>query len=129
MIVYSCKSDTISPAEEDDVILSVTAPQKSAIFAVAYGCTDYCRDELSYWLRYAKTFAFDLLLLCTIWAEFEHRRLIDGMDLKATPLWDGISHMNETLKNNHKNTNSLLTKQGYNGQDSGGTGPRASKPS
>ncbi|KAI1357371.1 hypothetical protein F5Y08DRAFT_324447 [Xylaria arbuscula] len=111
-VVYNCKSDTLSPAEEDDMILSATHfPQKSAIFAVAYGCTDHCREEIGYWLGYAKTFSFDPLLLCMIWAELERRRLIDGVDLKATPLWEGIWHMNETLNIDHKNMNSLLTKQ------------------
>ncbi|KAI0966448.1 hypothetical protein F4678DRAFT_475944 [Xylaria arbuscula] len=118
-VVYNCKSDTISPAEEDDMILSATHfPQKSAIFAVAYGCTDHCRGEIDYWLGYAKTFAFDPLLLCMIWAELERRRLIDGVDLKATPLWDGISHMNETLNIDHKNMNSPLANQSNGGKRS-----------
>ncbi|KAI1125076.1 hypothetical protein F5Y10DRAFT_15485 [Nemania abortiva] len=121
-VVYNCKSDNISPAEEDDMILSVTHfPQKSAIFAVTYGCTDHCLGEIDFWLNYAKTFAFDPLLLCMIWAELERRRLIDGVDLKANPLWDGILHMNEALNNDHKNMDSLLTKQSHDGKSDRGS--------
>ncbi|KAI1258791.1 hypothetical protein F5Y18DRAFT_433922 [Xylariaceae sp. FL1019] len=97
-VVYNCKSDTVSPAEKDDIVLSVTHfPRTSSIFAVVYGCTAESRDEIEYWLKFSKTFAFDPLLMPMLWAELERRRLINNIEVKGAALWKSIKHMNESL--------------------------------
>ncbi|KAJ8129595.1 hypothetical protein O1611_g4036 [Lasiodiplodia mahajangana] len=97
-LVYNCKSDTISPASFNDMVLSVTHfPKKSTIFSVAYGCTEDNRDYIVTWLRYAKTFAFNPLLLPMLWAELERQRLIDEVDHKAADLRNRIIDMNNQV--------------------------------
>ncbi|KAI1147640.1 hypothetical protein F4825DRAFT_436690 [Nemania diffusa] len=97
-VVYNCKSDTTSPAEPNDLVLSVTHfPKKSIILAVAYGCTAICRDDIETWLQYAKTFAFNPLLIPMLWAEFERQRLINKVDQKASDLRKRIIDMNNRL--------------------------------
>ncbi|KAI1124968.1 hypothetical protein F5Y10DRAFT_248218 [Nemania abortiva] len=95
-VIYNCKSDTISPTELDDLVLSVTHfPKKSTILAVAYGCTDAIRDYIVEWLQYVKTFAFSPLLFPMVWAELERQRLINKVDRKTDDLWENISRMND----------------------------------
>lgn len=97
-VVYICKSDTISPAEPNDLVLSVTHfPKKSIILAVAYGCTPDSRQYIQDWLEYAKTFAFDPLLLPMLWAQLERKRLINNVDRKTADLRKKIIDMNNRL--------------------------------
>ncbi|KAI0867371.1 hypothetical protein GGS24DRAFT_507913 [Hypoxylon argillaceum] len=97
-VVYNCKSDTISPAEPNGLVLSMTYfPKKSTIRAVAYGCTAESRDYIETWLQYAKAFAFNPLLLPMLWAELERQRFLDKVDHKASDLRKRILDMNNLL--------------------------------
>ncbi|KAJ2993606.1 hypothetical protein NUW58_g1787 [Xylaria curta] len=100
-VVYICKSDTISPVGMSGMVLSVTHfPKRSIILAVAYGCTAENRQYIEDWLEYAKTFAFDPLVLPMIWAQLERERLINKVDRKAADLRKRIIDMNNRLAHN-----------------------------
>ncbi|KAI1333035.1 hypothetical protein F5Y16DRAFT_354628 [Xylariaceae sp. FL0255] len=107
-VVYICKSDTISPLEADDLVLSVTHfPARSIIMAVAYGCTGYSQNFIDQWLKYSKAFAFSPLFLPILWAELERQRLIDRTDLMASDLHKRVIDMNRILGRDEKNGKSL----------------------
>ncbi|KAI0146357.1 hypothetical protein GGR57DRAFT_478949 [Xylariaceae sp. FL1272] len=118
-VVYNCKSDTISPAEKDDMVFSVTHfPRTSTLFAVVYGCTEESRDEIEFWLTFSKTFAFDPLLMSMLWAELERRRLINDIDEKSAALWKSIRHMNDSLD---KDDMLSISRSRAMGSNSGGS--------
>ncbi|KAI0193110.1 hypothetical protein F4808DRAFT_453344 [Astrocystis sublimbata] len=97
-VVYICKSDTQSPMKTNGLVLSVTHfPKKSILLAVAYGCTKESCEDIEDGLEYAKTFAFDPLILPMLWAQLERERLFNTVDRKAAHLYNRIIDMNNRL--------------------------------
>ncbi|KAI8629015.1 hypothetical protein F5Y19DRAFT_435969 [Xylariaceae sp. FL1651] len=98
-IVYNCKSDTVSTATGDDMVLSVTHfPNKPMIFAVVYGCNLHAREFIGDWFKYGKASGFDPLLLPMMFFELERRRLLDAIEPKESTLWNRINHMENKLR-------------------------------
>ncbi|KAI3327008.1 hypothetical protein HD806DRAFT_379855 [Xylariaceae sp. AK1471] len=98
-VVYNCKSDTISPAPNDDIVLSLTHfPKKPMIFAVIYGCTSAAREYIGGWFQYARASAFDPLLLPMMFSELERKRLINMVDAKGGDLRKRIIDMENRLR-------------------------------
>ncbi|KAI0434836.1 hypothetical protein F5Y09DRAFT_354835 [Xylaria sp. FL1042] len=98
-VVYNCKSDTVSLAACDDIVLSETHfPEKQMLFAVFYGCTNADREYISAWYKFAKASAFDPLLLPMMFSELERRRLLNKLDAKGGDLRKRIIDMENRLR-------------------------------
>lgn len=85
MIVYGCKSDTVSPARDDDIAMSITCfPETHTTIAVMYGCTDGVVDYTRIFLNRLKSAngmaAFHPLMLPMIFAELERKRLLNSLE-------------------------------------------------
>ncbi|RYO83268.1 hypothetical protein DL766_002145 [Monosporascus sp. MC13-8B] len=101
-IVYNCKSDTESPAGENDIAMSTTCfTGKHITFAVMYGCTESVMQDTMMWLKRlkgsGKISAFHPLILPMVFAEFERKRLLNMLDRQGSHLNQRIIDMENKL--------------------------------
>ena len=93
--MYSCKSDTISPADDDDIAMSVTCfPEKQVNIAVMYGGTDDVIDYAEIFLGRFKSAksqtAFHPMILPMVYVELERKRLLSLLEEKTFELEQNI---------------------------------------
>lgn len=100
MVVYNCRSDTESPGNEDDMVLSVTwFPEHRKSYGVLYGCSKRM-------LLHAKEFtdkicdsatALHPLILPVMFMELERKRLFDNFDRQKSRIYARIIDMERRL--------------------------------
>ncbi|KAH8648672.1 hypothetical protein BX600DRAFT_518035 [Xylariales sp. PMI_506] len=98
--VCHCKSDTKSPAGEDDIIISITSfSRKPLTFVVMYGCTEKVMNDVAACLKKYRRSAFHPFMLRMIFVELERERLMNALRLKTPCLQDRIIGMERRLNN------------------------------
>lgn len=109
VIVYNCKSDTMSPTKEDDIVMSVTTfPDKHITFAVMYGCTNSMMKNAVSSLEGFRTesnlYIFHPLILPMVFAELERKRLLNVLERKSSELSQRILDVENGLKQDEQST-------------------------
>jgi hypothetical protein len=97
--VYNCKSDTESPAEKDDIVMSVTCFTNVPVtFAVIYGCTTDTMDDIKDYLKDLTTWTSHHMLLPMVFIELERRRLLNSLENEGWELRQRILRMEQKLQ-------------------------------
>lgn len=109
--MYNCKSDTVSPTDDDDIVMSVTVfPEKRMTFAVMYGCTKSTMKNVGSYLKRLKTQSnlsiFHPLILPMVFTELERKRLLNVLERKTSELGQRILVMQNRLKEDEQKTTS-----------------------
>lgn len=101
--MYNCKSDTITPAGNDDIAMSSTCfIEKHMSFAVMYGCIPDVMDDTRFFLekmsRTSNLSAFHPMFVPMVYAELERQRLLNVLDEQRSDLDQRILDMQNKLK-------------------------------
>jgi len=100
-LVYSCRSDTESPIEDDDIAMSATYfPETKLTFASIYGCTPKAMKFVKRSMAQIgeSKQALHPLLLPMAFAEFERKRLLDMVDREKTHLQRRIGDVEDAIR-------------------------------
>jgi hypothetical protein len=104
--VYNCRSDTESPINDNEILLSTTYfTDKPWTFAVMYGCTAATIKDVTDCLERFKRSAFHPLIFPMIFVEHERKRLLNALDDKGPDLSQRILDLENRLQSEHQRKN------------------------